>query len=385
MLPEDKKRHIQLMLKDAKAPDPEAQGQYPPMNGNVYDLAREDFPVPELVLITLRDGLGCEKFGPFEKCRWSVPVVYRGIPFAFEYRKFGLVALTIDDEATVAPLLSAFFTKLKKAVNATADALKKLCQEQIASLSVTVPNLFPDLDKMYRFFRECAAESYQRPDPPMRVTAVNARGEPSAWAGSLLQGPREGFYHTTAMLNAYFSRLEYALVLVLPFANFDESGFDLLDYIGSNWDDKYGRLFDLDKDKEAKRLYDRMKVAKERYRNPIAHGGFEKGGASLCFHVPTVGALPASLVAVRDSWTFSFIPIPEASYEEICVLFDDVDAFLARAHTRYGWKFAESGLDVVFDGKTREGYRQAMASEEAFEAMLEKLSLEVDYHRNMEY
>ena len=385
MLPEDKKRHIQLVLKDAKPPDPEAQGQYPPLNGKLYHLAPEDFPVPELVLITLRDGLNCEKFGPFEKCRWSVPVVYRGIPFAFEYRKFGLFALTIDDEATVAPLLSVFFTKLGKAVKATADALKILCQEQIAKLSVTVPNRFLDLDRMYRFFRECAAESYQRPDPPMRVISVNATGKPSVRARPMLQGPREGFYHTTAMLNAYFSRLELVLVLVLPFANFDESEFDLLDYIGSNWDDKYGRLFDLDQDKEAKRLYDRMKVAKERYRNPIAHGGFEKGGASLHFHVPTVGAVPASLVAVRDSWTFSFIPIPEASYKEICVLFDDVDAFLARAHTRYGWKFAESGLDVVFGGKIRERYREAMASEETFEAMLHKLSLEVDYHRNMEY
>ena len=101
--------------------------------------------------------------------------------------------------------------------------------------------------------------------------------------------------------------------------------------------------------------------------------------------MPTVGALPASLVAVRDSWTFSFIPIPEASYADICALFDEVDAFLARAHTRYGWKFAGSGLDVVFDGKTRGEYRRAMASDEAFEAMLEKLSLEEDYHRNMEY
>src|SRR5262249_22757239 len=124
---------------------------------------------------------------------------------------------------------------------------------------------------------------------------------------------------------------------------------------------------------------------KERYRNPIAHGGFEKGGASLYFHVPTVGALPASLVSVRDSWTFSFIPIPETSYAEICALFDEVDAFLARAPTAYGWKFAECGLDVVFDSKTREEHGCAMASDDAFEAMLKKLSLEVDYHRNMEY
>jgi hypothetical protein len=385
VLPEDKKRHIQLVLKDVKAPDPEGKGQYPPMSGKVYDLSREDFPVPELVLITLRDGLSCKEFGPFEKCRWSVPVVYRGIPFAFEHRKFGLVAQTVIDEALVAPLLPEFFGKLKKAVNATADALKALCQSQITALSVTVANEFHHFDQMYRFFRENAAESYRRPDPPMRVTTVDEKGVPKAWAGSFLQGPREGFYHTTAMLNAYFSRLEHALVLVLPFTTFDETRLDLLDYIGSNWDDKYRRLFDVEKDKEAKRLYDRMKVAKERYRNPIAHGGFEKGGASLYFHVPTVGALPASLVAVRDSWTFSFIPIPETSYEDICALFDEVDAFLARAHTGYGWKFAESGLDVVFDGETRDVYHRAMASNESFDAMLDNFSLEEDYHRNMEY
>lgn len=370
VLPENKKRHIQFVLRGAKAPDPEASDQYPPITGSIYNLTREDFPVPELVLITLRDGLGCEKFGPFEKCRWTVPVVYRGVPFAFEYRKLGFVALTIEDKTTAEPLLSEFLVKLKKAVNATADAMKQLRQERVASLSVVVPNQFLNLDRMYRFFRRRAAESYQSLNPPF---------------GSILQGSWEGSCYTTAMLNAYFSRLEHALVIMLPFADIDESGFNLLDHIGSNWDDKFRRLFDLDQHREAKQLYDRMKGVKERYRNPIVHGGFEKGGASLWFHVPTVGTLPASLVAVRESWSFSFIPIPEASYEQICELFDSVDTLLARTHTRYGWRFVESGLDAVFDGQTRDRYRQAMASEEAFEAMLKELIREMEYHWNMEY
>jgi hypothetical protein len=385
VLPADKKWHIQLMLKDFKAPEPAGQGQYPPLNGKVYDLTRKDFPVPELVLIVLRDGVGCEQFGPFEKCRWSVPVVYRGIPFAFEYRKFELVAQTVVDEAAVEPLIPELFGKLMKAVKATTDALKDFCQDQIAALSVTVANRFHSFDQICRFFRESAKEAYRRPDPPMRVMATNERGEPTAWEGWFRQGPREGFYHTTAMLNAYFSRLEHALVLVLPFTTFDEAGFDLLDYIGSNWDDKYRLLLNIEKDKEAKQLYDRLKAAKERYRNPIAHGGFEKGGASLYFHVPTVAALPASLVAVRDSWSFSFIPIPEESYEEIGILFDELDAFLGRAHTKYGWKFAHSGLDVVFDRNTREEYRRAMVSDASFKALMDRLSYEDEYHRNMEY
>src|SRR5262249_38204831 len=159
----------------------------------IYDLAREDFPVPELVLITLRDGLGCEKFGPFEKCRWSVPVVCRGIPFALEYRKLGLVAQTIVDEATVAPLLPEFLGKLKKAVNATAAAVKDCCQDRSAPWSVAAANLSPHQAKRYLFSRKCAADSSRSPAPPMRVTAVNESGEPSAWAGSFLQGPREGF------------------------------------------------------------------------------------------------------------------------------------------------------------------------------------------------
>src|SRR5262249_27298783 len=160
---------------------------------------------------------GCQAFGPFEKCRWSVPLIYRGIPFAFEHRKFGLVVQTIVDEATVKRLLFELFCKLKKAVNAVARAMKDFCQNQIAELQVAVANEFHHFDQMYHFSRENAAESYRRPDAPMRVTAVGEKGEPRGWAGSILQGPREGFYHTTAMLNAYFSRLEHVLVLALPF------------------------------------------------------------------------------------------------------------------------------------------------------------------------
>jgi hypothetical protein len=55
----------------------------------------------------------------------------------------------------------------------------------------------------------------------------------------------------------------------------------------------------------------RTQGIKERLRNPLAHGGFERGWASLYFHFHRVGAIPASLTRFRDGVRFNLIPVVE--------------------------------------------------------------------------
>ena len=64
-------------------------------------------------------------------------------------------------------------------------------------------------------------------------------------------------------------------------------------------------------------------------------------------------------------------------------MIEQVDAALREIVTDDALEGAD--LDVVFDAKTRRQYRQAMASDGSFDEMMDGLSDEDTYHRNMDY
>lgn len=109
-----------------------------------------------------------------------------------------------------------------------------------------------------------------RPDEPMRATGWDENGRPIAWSRKSRQGEREDFYYKVAMIDAYFSRLEHLLVLLLPFTNFTAAGEALLKFIGTNGDGKFKTISDIATNPAAKSLYDRLKLRRSgfeiRYR-----------------------------------------------------------------------------------------------------------------------
>ena len=75
-------------------------------------------------------------------------------------------------------------------------------------------------------------------------------------------------------------------------------------------------MFDLN-DVKVSKNFNSLKNIKENYRNYYAHGGFEKRGASLYFHFPGLGALPALLSNIKEKPHFSFFPVEEDEYKKI--------------------------------------------------------------------
>src|SRR5438874_1120850 len=79
-----------------------------------------------------------------------------------------------------------------------------------------------------------------------------------------------------------------------------------------------------------------------------------------------------------SSWTasgideqFDLIPVGGLDFEELCALFDEVDEFLATSEvTRFGVRYAEAGMDVHYDERSRRRFAEAMESDERFDEML---------------
>jgi hypothetical protein len=329
---------------------------------------RNDMPVPGLIEYMLVNVLGFQNFGPDEKLRWLVSFSYQGMRCSLAYQKFGVrLYIAKDDvaEQDVPRKAKEIIGKLNRAAKIIErQVLDPYATTQIRNGNVTVVNQYHNLDRIYQYFREQAFRTFS--DNPEL-------------------GLFEGFCNALAMINAYFSRLEHLLVIVLPFINFSPAADDLVKIIGSQWGDKYRQIFDINQDKPAKLYYDQLHDIKERFRNTFSHGGFEKDGASLYFHLPAIGAIPARLTEIRNSPHFNFLPLAQADFNEVCSLFDEFDNWLESGKTQYGVLYAKSGLNVAFDAESLQKYELAMTSPEDFDNMLEYYSYLSDIHTNMEY
>jgi hypothetical protein len=348
---------------------------------------RNSLPVPELIQYMLVKVLGFPDFGPDEKIRWLIPFSYKGIQCTLAYQKFG-VRLYIAKNGVAAQdslqYMGEIVGKLNRAARIIEEqVLNPYAMTQISKGNITVANQYGRLDDMYRYFRQQASRSFSnKPEPAQKGDEFFGT---LVALSSMLGTQTDGFYNALAMLDAYFSRLEHLLVVVLPFINFSATTNNLVDIISSQWADKYKRVFDINSDRSAKQYYDKLYDIKERFRNTFAHGGFEKKGASLYFHLPEIGTLPAQLTNIKNSPHFNFLPIDDADFNNVCSLFDQFDEWLKSGKARFGVLYAESGLDVPFDAESIREHEVAMNSEDDFQNLLDYRDYLSDMHTNMEY
>jgi len=320
------------------------------------------------------------RYKPLEKTLWEIPVRFKGVPLCLAHRKFGFSIHTPSVKQGL-EILDDLILALNRMLPTTDSAFAPIVEEKIRDGKVTMENGFHRLDDRYRFFRSLAEEAFRSNPPPPKVIQ-RAKGMKS-W--DPFKPRREGYYFATAMLDAFFSRLEHLLVLMLSFCDFDPARDDLPSFMKSTWTTQFKRVLRLDLDHEAKSLYDELRVVKERYRNFAAHGELEKGHGSLFVHFPRLGAIPANLSLFDQSPHFSLFPLEEISFKEVCTLFDRVDHHFSQSHTRFGYKYAGAGLPVAFDRHSIEKCQKATVSEEEFNRFLEYTCYLVDQNANKDW
>jgi hypothetical protein len=154
--------------------------------------------------------------------------------------------------------------------------------------------------------------------------------------------------------------------------------------IGDRWGDKFRKLFDLS-DSEAKRSYDRLHEIAETYRNPYSHGGFDKQGAALWFHLDGIGAVPAGLSDIRSSPHFELFPIQPQSFATICATIDDTDRWLRGGRYAAAFEWVDARLNVAFDPTSRTKYRELAKDPERLRAEIERRTYLDNRAENMDW
>jgi hypothetical protein len=348
-----------------------------------HELSNAEFPVPELILFGLRNLRDLQSWGPGEKCRWGVTATFRDVPFSVSLEKFGLRLYT--PKGLAPEIRNEIIHRLATAATLSEAWLRDIAGLQIREGNVTIENQYHYFDGAYRFFREKASIAYETPPPNARVTQRDENGQPMGWLLQPWRSQIEGGYLAGAMIDAYFSRLEHVLVLVLPFLDFDPSAGALVEFVGSIWGDKWRQVFDLAKDQKAKLFYDQLKDIKETVRNPLSHGGFAKKGMSFFFHVEKIGALPALLTKHGHSCELLITPVPQGTYQDLCVQLDETDEFLADSFAGAGIQYAKAGLDVAFSADFRQACKEAAKSPKDLQDFIEHEAYVHATHANMDY
>ncbi|MGH3899630.1 MAG: hypothetical protein ACRDTA_15585 [Pseudonocardiaceae bacterium] len=145
-------------------------------------------------------------------------------------------------------------------------------------------------------------------------------------------------------------------------------------------------MFDIADDPAARKFHVRLHDAIEKWRNPYAHGGFDKQHGTILFHVDGLGALPMLMSDVRTHPTFHLVPDRESSFDQVCALFDELDAWLRSGPVKHGVRWGESGLDVPFNPEFLTEFRAASsAGEVVFEHFLRRADYMADQAANMDW
>lgn len=356
-------------------------------------IEKNDFPVPELVLFMMRNVMGWEWSGPGEKVRWTVYGRFKGFPVLFELRKFGFaIGMDGGEEKDRQRLIN----QLKSALKHVEKFLQPIAEHQVSLGNASIENRFNEFDTRYRFFRDLADKAYgQAKRKPKKRNIATGKSQDANIASSLvsdmmsdwnrtMRANHEGFYYSTAMVDAYFSLLEHRLMLLRAFCGKPLAEGELLEFLGKKWDAKLNLI--LANAVASAGPLGKMRLIKERIRNPFAHGGFENDGGSIFFHLPNIGAIPTNFSRFGNSVRFSFIPIKPEDHAEVCTIFDSLDELLTTGSLKLPHRLMEAGVDPSYDEDQLKRYRDAISgSEEKLEEFLDRWGHEFMMHANMDY
>jgi hypothetical protein len=351
---------------------------------DIYKPASKRFPVPELVLFTLRNIMGWRWSGHGEKVRWTAYGSVDGEPVFFSMRKFGFtIGRKVDGQVAGTRIEGQLSSALKE----VEKALETVAEHQVAIGDVLIVNRFGEFDARYRFFRELADKAFKKASRKPRMSL--SAGKPGGIAdvmNRLVKTKREGFFHSVAMVDCYFSSLEHRLVLLRAFTGNPLAQGEVIDLLSAKWDDKLKMVAPVPGSRKLELLLGRLREIKERVRNPFSHGGVENDGGSMFFHLPTVGQIPVNFSNFGNSVRFSFLPIEEEGHSDYCKVFDELDDFLSSEDLERPHALMDAGVDPSFDTETLKRYAEAISgTDEDLKAFLDEWGQMWTMHANMDY
>lgn len=320
-------------------------------------------PPPFMAYLILVQCLGCSPiYQPREKMAWVTYFSFRDKPMFAAHLKFGLQLGVQDTDNN--EFLENFWKLLQDSLPLANEAFDGLVRKTISNGQVTIENKSSLFKERYLFLRKQAELKFEE---------------------QTYLSHREGFFLASASLDAYFSLIEHYLVLLLPFVNFDPSQGNVLKVVRNNWEKNFKKVFGDPAPEGEQGVLEKLRQVKRRWRNALAHGGFDYEGLTFFVQVPGLGAIPANLAKDEKLFQFRNLPIDHSDFQHICATLDECDYLLKNGALKQAFQYIEAGLNLYFDGTGQIELKNALDSEESMEELIERQSYLEDMHTNMDW
>ena len=337
--------------------------------------------VPEAYLLkhVLVDSLSfpCD-YMPMEKVLWEICFIINGILCKVVSHKFGhRLYIGSADEDTVSKTTDYLVGIFNSATAFLSTLLKDYADIEIKKGNVSIDNQYSSLRATYDYFRD---EAKKKRAEKVEITPKESANQLLPGWNAEMEKLRHASYLDQGAYFAFFGLLEHVLVLFLAFNDFDPKTEHLKEFIFRPWADKYKRAFNLRSDKEADRHYQLLIAISRKYRNPQAHGMFNKEGRSMAFFLEGTGLLSAHF-SNEESNIPQWVRGDGKELEEL----GDFLLWL-EGHTTYKvpMQIIKGGLRIHFSEEGRQIYKDLMNDGDASE-FVEHENLIADDHGNMDW
>jgi len=324
--------------------------------------------------------IGATDHGRFEKTAFEISFTFESTRCVFALRKFGADLNVWLPEDAVDTDANAFADRLLEALNrlmkiAETDIFEPAMKKSVDVGELMLMNNADALRSQYRYFRDGARLGFdakgrlQQPLDEFEAGSTENDEAVNSFQRSLREGwhewqmkeiaSKEGSFNATAMVNAYFSYLEHYLSLAIAFTAPATSTLGIAKFLGDRWSSKFKAVFDVSRPGNSKSLYDGLIHVAETYRNPLAHGGWDKRGPTASVPLKGIGRVPLMIVGFESTVGFRLDAFDPDGFDEVCALLDQVDTLLASVGGGNAGVWISSGLDVYFEDKQRKKYQAA--------------------------
>ncbi|NMG09109.1 hypothetical protein [Brasilonema sp. UFV-L1] len=351
-------------------------------------------PPPFMVYLILVHCLGCIPIDrPQEKMAWIAYFSFRDKPMFAAHSKSGL-QFGIKDKQE-AEILEDFLILLKKSLPVANEAFQDLVKTSFSNGQISIENKSFLFRERYLFLRKQAELKFHQEQHPLHAKTIDSkdsisRGNPLEDSVNTLnnfsEAHREGFFLASTSLDAYFSALEHYLILLLPFTDFNPCQENILEFVRGSWEKSFQRIFGKPPANEAEQtVLEKLKQIKRKWRNTLAHGGFDYEGQTFFVQVPGLGSIPASLAKDESRFQFPSLPITYSDFKEICAALDECDALLKNGSFKLAFQYIDAGLNLYLDERSRRGLKAALSCEQEMVSFIEHQCYLEDMYTNMDW
>lgn len=356
---------IHLIFKDFEPIESESVNPF-----NFVNILTQNYiPPAYMVQIILSGILGFKNYGRMDKVWWYTYFRYKKHTFMIGDYKFGSWAIEgLRNDREILQLAKEIQKKIIKASKIIDKVLYNELKLEIASGNFYLNNFYHKLKSIYDFYEEKVLETIKECENFKKE--IKKSQDISYVIKNLnikLTYNKTLSKFSFALILSFFSLLEFLFDVIYAF---EQPHIPFLEFKKKTWDDRFKIIFPINKDKDLKSLYDKLKYIKDDYRNPLAHGLINE--SSLLFPLPHIGLVPLSYGYISKKIYYGYVEIEK---EDILRVLNVFRAFLDFMDDNESYKFyllyLKFGFPIPLNGNEIFKIKKKMTTYEKFKKYLE--------------